>query len=147
MAQINIVQPKAKVTKGKEGGGKKSALLGAGLGALLAGAATVATGGAALPVAAAALVGAGGGMGLGSLLGEAVSPTKQATVEQKNPVTGMQTQMGGGAAKLEQARQQLEQAMVAMKSQPDSIRQEFSQPLIESYADIMARMNSKNGVV
>lgn len=122
-------------TKGKSGGGKWGQIAGTLGGAALGAAATVATGGAAAPaIAMGALGGAGAGGALGGSLGEIIKPTKEGStaIERRMQAMGPQMQQNNHAA-------QLKQSLVALQSQPDNVKAQYTKPLVDAYMTTMSK--------
>lgn len=139
---VQMIGPQdvVKEKKGKSGGGKLGQMAGLAAGAAIAGGAAVATGGAALPVAAAAMGGAGGGAALGGMLGEVISPTKAAST-----VVDRRIQSHGPQMQQSQHAEALKQSLMALKAAPPSLQQEYGKPLVDAYVTQMAQMTAGNG--
>ena len=122
-------------TKGKAGGGKWGQIAGTLGGAVLGGAAIAATGGTAAPaVAMGALGGAATGGSLGGLLGESIKPTKEGT-------TAMERRMQTMGPQMTQSNHAdtLKQSLVALQTQPDHLKAEYTKPLVNAYMTASAK--------
>ena len=126
---VNVpVQDDAVTRRAKKGGGGIGQIAGTVGGAILGGAAIAATGGAAAPaVAMGAMGGAAAGGGLGGMVGEMIDPSRAAS-------TAMSRRGGAGPQMLQtNASETLKQSIMALHSQPDHIKSEYTEPLVTAY--------------
>lgn len=127
---INVYQPKKEIVglKGRSGSSKQGQMLGALAGAAIAGGATVATGGAALPVAAAALGGAVGGASLGGMIGGHLDPGRDDT---RQAIERRAEGIGQNVASI-QPQEQMIQAIMSLR--------ELNDPVVtKQYAPVLAQ--------
>lgn len=131
-----------KTTGGKSGGGKFGQALGMAAGGVLGGlAAGAATGGAG--TAMGAMGGAAAGGALGSTLGEMISPSRAPTTAMERRVQSS----GGPQLVHSEQSEQLKQSLMALKSQPQAVQQEYAAPLMKAYVASIAQDNPKPGQV
>lgn len=142
--QVDLIAPTPAHTEGKikKGGGELGQKLGLLAGALIGGAATVATGGAAAPVALAALSGAGTGAGVGGMIGEKIKPTK----EMKGAIDRRAELLRAPQLIQSESTQKLRESIMALHTQPDSVKQEYAPTLVNAYLTSLQRDNTPKGV-
>lgn len=131
---INIVQKPVETrgSRGSSGGSKWGQLLGAAAGAAIAGgaaAAAPATGGATLPIAAAALGGAGSGASLGGLAGGAINP---ATADTRQAIQRRSEGLG-------QAQQSGPNPQATMQQAISALRDINDPAITKEYAPVLAQ--------
>lgn len=128
IGQVQVIQPRGKVKKGKEGGGAIGRKLGAVVGAV-AGGVTGGPGGA--------ISGASTGAGLGGMAGEAVKPGSQDQVTQANQSAGLQNVQRSNTTR------QLEESLMALKTQSPKIKQQYGPTLVQGYMASLAQDNPR----
>jgi hypothetical protein len=130
-------QDKVTTTKGRKGGGKWGTVAGLAAGAAL-GALTVGTGGAAAPLAMAALSGGATGAGLGGMIGEAIRPTKEGSSSIERRLASLGPQMIQS-----DTSQKLRGSLMALHEAPPAAKQQYAQPLLSAYMTSLAKDNQR----
>ncbi len=141
LQRISVVQPQDDVhtKKAKSGGrgiGTAIGAVGGGiLGGLAGAAATVGTAGAGAPaIGMGVLAGSAAGAGVGGQIGEWVDPARgeSTAITRRMQAPGLQQTQSDSSEKLKQS-------ILALQSQPDHIKAEYTRPLVEAYVTSLAQ--------
>ncbi len=141
IAPVQVIAPQQEyeTKKGKKGGSRTGQAIGGVIGGAVGAVAGMAAGNVPGAIAG-GIAGTSTGASVGGMIGERISPSREAST------TAIQRRSDGLAGPQiiqNETTEKLKSSLMALRTQPDEVRAQYTQPLVQAYMTAVAQANPK----